>query len=358
MGDVIMSSPAFRALKASFDCKITLLTSSAGNLIAPFISSIDDVIVFNVPWVKTEAQGNAEVLELVQELKQRRFDAAIIFTVLSQNPLPAAMLTYMAGIPIRVGYCRENPYELLTHWVPDREPYEFVQHQVRRDLFLAEVCDAKVEDAPLQLDLGRCKTRIHSIVKKVGIVDDKPWIVVHPGVSEKKREYPEESWIDLLKMVSALDYQIVITGAGSERDLANRIASAVGQNVFSAAGVLDISEFICLIAYSPVVISVNTSTIHIAAATETPVIVLYALTNPQHTPWKALGKVIPFDIPENGRSKNQVIEFLRQEYYRDGVYFPTPSEVFQSLLDVLEDPTTYNIPEVISLQQADLQQLN
>src|SRR5690606_22825058 len=75
---------------------------------------------------------------LVDQLKQYRFDGCVIFTVYSQNPLPAAMLAWMAGIPLRLAYCRENPYQLLSHWVPDDEPYSQIRHQVVRDLELVK----------------------------------------------------------------------------------------------------------------------------------------------------------------------------------------------------------------------------
>src|SRR5687768_7805729 len=53
MGDVIMSQPAMRALKGSVPGrKITLLTSSAGAAISPFIPEVDEIIAFDVPWVK------------------------------------------------------------------------------------------------------------------------------------------------------------------------------------------------------------------------------------------------------------------------------------------------------------------
>ncbi len=59
------------------------------------------------------------------------FDAAVIFTVYSQNPLPAAFLCYLAGIPLRLAHCRENPYQFLTDWVKDTEPEQNVRHEVR-----------------------------------------------------------------------------------------------------------------------------------------------------------------------------------------------------------------------------------
>ena len=105
MGDLIMSGPAIRALKQTFSSKITLLTSSMAAPITPYLPEIDDVVVFDLPWIKAkEVVANEEIFTLVQQLKKRRFDAAVIFTVFSQSAMPAAMLAYMAAIPLRLAY--------------------------------------------------------------------------------------------------------------------------------------------------------------------------------------------------------------------------------------------------------------
>ena len=131
MGDLLMSSPAIRALKETFNCRITLLSSRMGNLIAPFINEIDETIVADLPWIKTTAPVNKDdIFSLIEKIQSYQFDAVVIFTVYSQNPLPAALLAYMAGIPKRLAYCRDNPYHLLTHWMVEKEPYTFIYHQV------------------------------------------------------------------------------------------------------------------------------------------------------------------------------------------------------------------------------------
>lgn len=137
MGDLIMTGPALRALKDTFDAKITVLTSSAAAGIAALMAEIDEVMVCDLPWVKNQSIADTAVFdETVQRIKAKQFDAAVVFTVYSQNPLPTVMLAYLAGIPRRLAYCRENPYQLLTHWVPDKEPYSEIKHQVQRDLDL------------------------------------------------------------------------------------------------------------------------------------------------------------------------------------------------------------------------------
>jgi ADP-heptose:LPS heptosyltransferase len=44
-------------------------------------------------------------------------------------------------------------------------------------------------------------------------------------------------------------------------------------------------------------LSNNSGPVHIAAALGTPVVDLYALTNPQHTPWGVAARVLNRDVP-------------------------------------------------------------
>jgi len=95
MGDIIMMTPALKALKKNLDCKVTMLTSKAGSLITAYIEDIDETIIVDLPWVKTVMPASKDdCLQLIDKLKRYQFDAAIISTVYSQNPLPAAMMAF------------------------------------------------------------------------------------------------------------------------------------------------------------------------------------------------------------------------------------------------------------------------
>ena len=312
MGDLLMSTPAIRALKESFGSRITILTSSMAAGIAHHIPEIDEIITFNVPWVKTNnASFSHEFLVLAEVLKARNFDATVIFTVFSQNPMPAIMLTYLADIPNRLAYCRENPYELLTDWVPDPEPYTFIRHQVERDLDLVRSVGATTASNFLSLEIPEAWPSAQKILAKNSIDLQKPWLVLHPGVSELKRQYPTKNWIETGRKLTDLGYQILLTGSAPEKKLTDEIRQGIGTNGFSMAGLFSLDEFICLINKTPLLLSVNTGPVHIAAATLTPVVVLYAQTNPQHTPWKTPSKVLYFNVPEALRSKNEVLKFVQ-----------------------------------------------
>lgn len=353
MGDLLMSGPAIRALKESFGCKITLLTSSMAAGITPFLPCVDEAIIFNAPWVKCDKAAKREAFyKTVEELRSKNFDAAVLFTVFSQNPLPTAMLAYLAGIPKRLAYCRENPYDLLTHWVPDKEPYAFIRHQVERDLGLVKAVGAVTNDKRLALRLPN-DTRL--LVKEkltvCGVNVHRPWLILHAGVSEPKREYSAALWIEAAKeIVQQTGYQLLFTGNEKEKPAVETIAKAVGKNAYNLAGCFSLQEFIALIQYAPLVVSVNTATAHIAAAVNTPVVVLYALTNPQHLPWMARGKALFYEVSEEARSRNEVLRYVHKRYHPKDVETIKPAMIVQAVKDILLNGNDGIMPVMVPVQ--------
>jgi ADP-heptose:LPS heptosyltransferase len=62
-------------------------------------------------------------------------------------------------------------------------------------------------------------------------------------------------------------------------------------------GDLSLGELAALIEAAALLIANNSAPAHLAAAVGTPVIDLYALTNPQHAPWRAHARVLSHDVP-------------------------------------------------------------
>ncbi|MGN6418246.1 MAG: glycosyltransferase family 9 protein [Pseudobacter sp.] len=338
MGDLIMTGPALRALKESFSCRITVLTSSMGKPVTPFLPVIDEVMVADLPWIKTDLYDEQVLQQLVNEIRQRNFDGVIIFSVYSQSSLPAALLCLMAGIPHRLAFSRENPYSLLTHWVPDREPYHTIQHQVLRDLQLVGSIGATTDQEQLFLQVrNEDKRAVMLKLRNAGIDLARPFLIFHPGVSEAKRMYPSSYWIAAgKKVVAEKGSRILVTGTAGEQALTKGIARGIGIDAIDMAGQFSLGEFIALVEMAALAVSVNTGTVHIAAACQTPVVVLYANTNPQHTPWRVPCRVLPFSVPENSKSKNEIIVWVDKLLYRDFVPFPDASEVVTMVYELFD----------------------
>ncbi|HEX7048446.1 MAG TPA: lipopolysaccharide heptosyltransferase II [Gammaproteobacteria bacterium] len=342
LGDVLMTTPAIRSLKESLPGRsVTLLTSTVGAGIARHVPAIDDVMVFDPPWYKHDAgSGNDSILAITDDLKARQFDAAVIFTVFSQNPLPTAMLAFMAGIPRIAGYCRENPYALLTDWFPDKEPLYGARHEVQRQLDLATALGATPTSSNLSLRIPRRREdHVRSKLLAAGIEVGRPWLLLHPGASETRRRYPPERYAAAAReLVDHLGMQVVLTGSKSERSLAASIASRAGDGVANLAGAFDMDELIVLVASAPLIISNNTGPVHIAAAVQTPVVVLYALTNPQHAPWNVPHRILPFDVPETSRSQNVLVRYASEKYFSGAAGMATPDDIVHAARELLSSP--------------------
>jgi lipopolysaccharide heptosyltransferase II len=301
LGDLVMTTPALRALKEAVPARqLILLTSRLGEKAAPLLPMIDEVMVYDAPWMKATAPRAEAALgrSLIERLRARRLDAAVIFTVYSQNPLPAALLCQLADIPLRIAYCRENPYQLLSDWLPEPDRPEAMRHEVRRALDLAAATGARAMDERLSVCIPpRARPRAAALLDDLALRRDRPWALVHPGASAPSRRYPPEGFAAVAReLTHTYGWQIIFTGSPAEQALVTEIRAAMGAPSYSLAGRLDLPELAALIAAAPLLITNNTAPAHLAAAVQTPVVDLYALTNPQHTPWGVPHRVVYHDV--------------------------------------------------------------
>jgi len=303
LGDVLMCTPAMRALREAVPGRsLALLTSPSGAAALPFMPEVDEAIVHAAPWMKTELPAGAAALTaLASELAARRFDAAVLFTTYTQSALPAAMLCWLAGIPLRLAHCRENPYHLLSDWVEDPEPRRMVRHEVQRQLELVVRAGVprRAGAPPLSFalraaDLAAVRLRL----LRLGMDADRPWLLLHPGAGAASRRYPAGHWARALGLlVRRTGLPAVLAGGALDAALVEEIRAGCGVPTHSLAGQLSLGELGAALSLAAVALTNNSGPAHVAAAVGTPVVVLYALTNPQHTPWKVRSRVLFQDVP-------------------------------------------------------------
>jgi lipopolysaccharide heptosyltransferase II len=301
LGDVLMCTPAMRAIKQSAPgCELTLLTSPSGAAAAPYIPELDGVLAYPAPWVKgSAAPTDAGHAAMVGALAERHFDAAVIFTSYSQSALPAALLCFQAGIPARLAHCRENPYQLLSNWVADPEPVQQVRHEVQRQLDLVASVGLRASCSRLSFSVPDAdRAGLRTRLARLGIGPGQPFVLLHPGASAASRRYPAPLWAEVVKgLAQHCGWPMVLTGEASEVALADAIVQASGVAVHTLAGQLGLGQLGAAIALASVVVSNNTGPAHMAAAIGTPLVDLYALTNPQHTPWQVDSRLLFHDVP-------------------------------------------------------------
>jgi ADP-heptose:LPS heptosyltransferase len=118
LGDVLVTTPALHAIKASLpQATLTLLASPVGAQVAALNPDIDDIINYEAPWMDPWhklPQDSRREQEMIARIRRGQFDAAIIFTSYHQSSLPAAYLCYLADIPLRLAASIDGPGSLLT----------------------------------------------------------------------------------------------------------------------------------------------------------------------------------------------------------------------------------------------------
>lgn len=304
LGDVLMTTPALAALRQAWPgVHLTLLASPAGAALQPHLADVDEVVTFEAPWVQSGCsaeQAGPAVQALVQRLAQARFDAVVIFTVCTQSALPMALVALQAGIPLRLAHGRENPYHLLSDWVRDAEvPGEGMRHEVQRQLdLLAAIGVRPPTDDGLRLALRAAdQAALKHKLAQAGMDPAAPYFVVHPGASAPSRRWPAERFAQAAQAVArAGGGHAVVVGGTAEAALV-QAALPAGVPATALVGGLSLGELAALIAGATVTLCNNSGPAHIAAALRAPVVVLYALTNPQHTPWRTSARVLSHDVP-------------------------------------------------------------
>jgi lipopolysaccharide heptosyltransferase II len=304
LGDVLLMTPAFHALKAALPhARFTLLTSSVGAQVGRLDPDIDEVIVYEAPWIDPWRQlphDSEREQRMIAQLRARHFDAAIIFTSFRQSSLPAAFLCYLADIPLRLAASIDGPGSLLTtrHKHPER-----VMHEVERalDLVSALGVEAAEQDLVMQVPDAALQAVQYFLAREQ--FTRRPLILVHPGCTMPARTYPWEMYAGVINLLAEqLQASVAITGGKDERalvaDIVEQIRPAQRVHTLALAGALPFEQFCALIQRADLVITNNTGPMHIAAALKTPVLALFALTNPpeQWGPWRVAHRLLYHDV--------------------------------------------------------------
>ncbi len=302
--NVLLMTPAFHAVKSALpEVRLTLLTSPVGAQVGRLDPDIDEVITYQAPWVdpwRLLPQDSEREQQMIARVRALHFDGAIIFTSYHQSSLPAAYLCYLADIPLRAAASIDGPGSLLTtrHKHPER-----MMHEVERGLDLVGALGMNTEERDLVLRVpDEASVALRARLNQQ--YGERPMLVVHPGCSMAARTYPWQMYVQVIDLlVEQLDAFVIVTGVEDERALVSRVVEGVQlsarASVLPLAGVLPFPQFCALLQQVDVVITNNTGPMHVAAAVKTPVVALFALTNPpeQWHPWQVAQRVLNHDVP-------------------------------------------------------------
>ena len=274
LGDVLMTTPAIRAVKRSGPGRrVTLLTSPVGVEAAGLVPEVDEVLPYGAPWMKATAprlDGQAD-RAMIELLRAHRFDAAIIFTVYSQNPLPLRLAHYLADIPL-------PPAPLPRKPVPTPHPLGAGENPKAAS---GMKCGASSTSSPAsgsgrRTSASPCASPSERVARPsaswaLGLEPGGRWVIIHPGATAPSRRYPRRASPRSRARLALEDgLQIVFTGSACERELVEGIRAAMGVPSHSLVARLDLAGLAALLSVAPLLVANNTGPVHVAAAVGTP----------------------------------------------------------------------------------------
>jgi len=281
VGDMVMAQTLFSALKQQHpDCSIDVLALAWSRPILERMPEVADTIDMPVGHGALDLSSRLRVARL---LRQKRYDQAIVLP----NSLKSGLIPWLAGIPLRTGWRGEMRYFLLNDIrLLDKERYPLM---VQRFVALALPADAPPPEDINRPNLVFDPEIARSVRQKLDLVDARPILALCPGAEfGPAKRWPEQYYGEVAAARIDAGWQVWLMGSANDREVTAKIAGALTdqqrRHCHDLAGRTALAEAIDLLGSADAVVSNDSGLMHIAAALNRPMAVLYGSTSPKFTP--------------------------------------------------------------------------
>ena len=275
IGDAVMTTPAVRAIRHNFPgARISLL---AKPWVAPVFAHsphVDEIIVFDA---KGRHKGFGGTIRLARDLRTYRFDAAIFL----QNAIEAALIAFMAGIPVRIGFDTDARRLLLTHPVRCTKAIKTI-HQTGYYLKMLEGAGLVTGPSSLELRVGaQDRHAAEQILSTRGITPGHRVVGLNPSATfgPAKQWFPERYAALGDRLIREHDAVILIFGGPSDRELGRTISRMMTAPAIDLSGQTSLGEAMALIDRCDGFVTNDSGLMHVAAALNTPLVAIFGSTN-------------------------------------------------------------------------------
>ncbi|MEP7038489.1 MAG: glycosyltransferase family 9 protein [Acidobacteriota bacterium] len=274
LGDVILSLPAFFAIREKFaDAKITALIGKASAEIIELAGFADEKIA--VDRVKLRDSGKLwsinEIFKLSKEIRRRKFDFVIDLHSLSETNL----LGFFSGAKHRLYINRESrSLDFLGNFEPKPPLEDKTKHATDRYLDVLKSLSIKNPKRFAQiLPPPAAIENIENLWREKNIAD-KQTVGLFPGAGHPSRRWKLEYFAELARRFGRLENIRTIVFLGpEEKDLRGEVEKS-----FPAETVivdkLTIPQLAAAMARLRVLISNDTGAMHVGALVGTPIVLL------------------------------------------------------------------------------------
>ncbi len=284
IGDVLMLTPAIRALKSKFsESKITVVVSKNAS---PVLKRNPDV------WKVIEMEkvkgiwGIAGILDLflklrrleLNELNKEKFYVCINFL----TSFKFAVLGFLLSKKQIGQYKKINNF-----FLKDKIQFDNSLHNIDKSLKFIEPfyitqkyqnknCVYEVYEEDIKNARNILKNSFNDYDENFKMV------LFSPGSTRKSKEANPETFSLFADYLNKMGYHIIITGSKKDEDLSKKILSKITNKHLSVdvTGLTDIYMLGGLIKQSCLVVSVDNGTMHLSSVIKTPLIALFGSTDP------------------------------------------------------------------------------
>lgn len=274
IGDLVLTTPVIAALRDKFpEAVLTLIVSREGAPLLPAITGVDRTYVI---------QRKLSDVKIFRAVAREKFDYCIDFTGNDRS----ALLAWLSGAQKRI----------ISNWTRVQSKFragaynEFVADRVSDlhtiDFHLSLIEPLGIRDASTTIKLqvpAAAREKANEIRRAHRI--DHPFVIFHPGSARMEKFWHAQRWAEVIDYArTVLKFTPVLTSGNSaleQRHIAE-IKSKLAQPVIDLSGKIDLLTLTALIEQARMIVTVDTAPMHLAAAMETPQVILFGPTNPFH----------------------------------------------------------------------------
>ena len=269
IGDILVATPTFRALKNRFpDANIDVIVLPGMENVLYGNNNIHQVLA----WDRDKIKENYSAY--LQQIKDK-YDLAVILhngTYEVSKLLKDANIRYRIGCT-RVGFREPKGYSLTKQLLPDKK----LKHKIEDNLDVLKLININnIEDKnPEAYITKKAEIGTKNLLKKNNITN-KDFIVILHTVSWTHPTWFKERFAELAdKLIEKYKAKIIFVGAEKEIEFIKEIQSSMKKKSINLAGKTSIQELFALIKRADLVIGIDSASTNIAAAFKTPVIALF-----------------------------------------------------------------------------------
>jgi heptosyltransferase-2 len=282
VGDAVIAVPALRELRRILpSAHITLVSRPGAADIFIDADFVDEVLVY-------DRAGLGSTWSQAREWRRRKFDLALLF----QNAFEAALIAFLAGTSVRMGYDTDRRALLLTRPLPlpawkDERHESFYYLNIVAELERLLAGPARTEAIEPRFDLQVSEDRKQKALQLLhehGARTNTPLVVLCPGsINSRAKRWPAERYAELADRLAESGVDVALIGSPGELDVSNEVCEHARRTPMVLTGKTTVAEATAIISIADVLITNDTGPAHIGAALKTPTIVIFGPTNPLTT---------------------------------------------------------------------------